>query len=275
MITLPGGNEKNLEETNKAIADEIAVVFSQKSAEYNEHQRQNLRSLRTSPDESNKKLVEGLLGTEDKVEICEVLYPWMIAKWYNDHDRAWIAHVMLEIPNPTESMRKISAIEFKNNAINVWWVNFARENLKVWKNTKLKEWKDYFIGYDEWKSHPEFKDEQYFTCDAAMMEAKAQNKKIPTKEDYKRAAQACPGEFVEYDKESWWTAVKELCWLLWLNLSGQMLREAWQYSNGYGYIRSSSEKYVKMAWFMRFNETKGEVLLQVKDCIFPVRPLQD
>lgn len=119
------------------------------------------------------------------------------------NDKAWVYTMRETYKDQANKLEKIDAIKFYETAIEVGGVKFARENMEAEPNNK-----DIFQRYDGGK---EYLNEFYFTWDAAVREAQVQGKRIPTKQDFEKAAQACPGD---YYADDWCIPFKELSFLL-------------------------------------------------------------
>jgi hypothetical protein len=159
------------------------------------------------------------------------------------------------------NLKKLEAINYWSNFIEIGWVKRARENLKAEPNNKN------IFKHD---------DEIYFTFDALKEQNNLLANKgmeIPWWDNFVDALSALPWNFSENNNESY--AGANILWnILDLSMSG------WCYSDGrlfdkgkYGFVWSSSEYNSDFARNFRFDEDGGDFSRFIRIAACAVRPV--
>ena len=159
----------------------------------------------------------------------------------------------------SENIKKLEAINYRFDYIEIGWVKRTRENLKAEPNKK-----DIFKHGDE----------VYFKFDTLKEQNKLLAKQwmeIPWKENFVKTLKALPGEYSESNRYAW----ANIMWnILGLSMSGWCDSDGELSNKGeYGYVWSSSERNSNCAWSFRFNEDEGILNWGNSYNAFAVRPV--
>ena len=159
----------------------------------------------------------------------------------------------------SKNLKKLEAINYGSNYIEIGWVKRARENLKAEPNNK----NIFKCG-----------DEIYFKFDALEEQNKLlanQGMEIPRKDDFIKSLEALPWKF----SEDIWYAGGNILWnILDLSISGSFIDDHKFYGEGeYGYVWSFSEYDSEFARNFTFSKDRSTLTWENKNCALPVRPV--
>ncbi len=117
-----------------------------------------------------------------------------------------------------ENFKKLEAINYGNNFIEIGWVRFSREKLIPQGKFKSKIYQDHYrrpiLKSNKkgiFKAKYNNQDEYYFSLDAYIEETKNQGKKSIEDNHIRKALEALPGDFVNGD------------WYYWANILANIL----------------------------------------------------
>ncbi len=161
----------------------------------------------------------------------------------------------------SENLKKLEAINYGSNYIEIGGVKRARENLKAEPNNK-----DIFKHGDE----------VYFKFDTLKEQNKLlanQGMEIPWEDNFVKALEALPWD---YSENNWdWYAGANILWtILDLSMSGCCSDGGKLINEGrYGFVWSSSEINSINARHFIFNEDEGKLYWFDRNCALAVRPV--
>ena len=158
----------------------------------------------------------------------------------------------------SENLKKLDAIKYGANFIEIGGVKFSREKLvpQVEFKSKVNQY-DVFESNKKWicKTNYNGKDEYYLSTDAYIKEAKKQGKKAIKDDHIRNALQELPGEF----KDNNWYQWANILWnILNLSMSGCVLSDGgWWDESGYGFLSSASPVITSSTRAFEFSEDRG------------------
>jgi hypothetical protein len=160
-----------------------------------------------------------------------------------------------------KNLKKLEAINYGTNYIEIGWVKRSRENLKAEPNNKniFKHGDEVYFKFDTLKEQNELLAKQWM--------------KIPWKDDFATSLKALPWEF---EKDDWYTWGNILWNILDLSLSGSYNGDGYLLNRDEnGHVRSASERGTgyNMAWFYNFSESEGILDCGENDSARVIRPV--
>jgi hypothetical protein len=159
----------------------------------------------------------------------------------------------------SENLKKLEAINYGLNYIEIGWVKRARENLKAEPNNKniFKHGDEIYFKFDA------LKEQNNLLANKGM--------EIPWKDNFVKALEALPGD---YSQSNWYAWANILWTILDLSMSGWCSSVGGLFDRGrYGYVWSSSESSSSDARFFSFSEDKGRLLRSYRLSALAVRPV--
>ena len=175
-----------------------------------------------------------------------------------------------------ENLKKLEAINYGLNYIEIGGVKFSREKL-VPQSQFNQNPNQYgvFESDKKWvfKTMYNGKDEYYLTSDAYIDESKKQWRKAITDDHIRKALQALPGEFSQNNRYQW----ANILWnMLNLSMSGYISDGQLCSEQSYGYIYSLSHVKPGDARLFEFDERRGRLMnmeaygFKAHPCLFVV-----
>lgn len=158
-----------------------------------------------------------------------------------------------------ENFKKLEAINYGSNYIEIGGVKRARENLKAEPNNKN------IFKHD---------DEIYFKFDALKEQNKLLANKgmeVPWKDDFIKSLKALPWD---YSEGNWYTGANILWNILDLSLSGCCNSDGVPIlQGGFGFVGSFSEFGRLRAWNFKFQEDRGKLYSNSRAFALAIRPV--
>jgi len=200
--------------------------------------------------------------TEEKISYTQLLNkPNMTAK-----DKEWMQKTIKFLEDndmlTEENIKKLEAINYASNYIEIWWIKRAREDLKAQPKKKVIF---------------QHGDTTYFKRSEDML--KEQNEilaeqwmEIPLDNYFESSLQALPWEYKERGtRYTWWNI---LSFITNMSMSGFCDSDGTLDSNGgYGFRWSASSRDDFNARYFKFSEDKGILHRGNRNNAFPVRPV--
>ena len=162
--------------------------------------------------------------------------------------------------NTEENLKKLEAINYGPNYIEIWWIKRARENLKAEPNGKdiFQHWDEIYFGFHQMVEQMNLLNEKWMD--------------LPDKKQFIKTLKALPWERWEHGPD-------EYVWgnILWIILdlpkSGSQYRNKLFDQGVSGYIWSTSGPRLGRAWIYEFNEDKGGLAENDMWEEYPIRPI--
>ncbi len=243
-------DNKKTEREKEALFQESFVNAKKLNPEINE---ENFREMIMWKSESSeeKNTDESLLNKENMTSEDKE----NMKKSIDQLKRQWI--------DTGENMKKLNAIIYHANAIEIWWVKRARENLTAAEN------KNKWIYNHEVNG----KERTYFKRKAWMEEVEKQWMKLPTDTQMETSLKALPWGYERKNNwKEWWNIMWTILWLWDLPGSCDGYGDI-DYEGKYGYLWSSSEHDEDSACHFVFNEDKGILDQDHVSTAFVCRPV--
>lgn len=175
-----------------------------------------------------------------------------------------------------ENLKKLDAINYGSNYIEIGGVKFSREKLvpQVEFNKKPNKY-DVFESNNKWVFQTMYngKEEYHLTTDAYIEESKKQWKKAITDDHIRKGLQALPGEYSDNNRYEW----ANILWnILNLSMSGYVDSDGGLWIKDiYGYLCSASPVSTNSTRAFKFNEDRGRLCTDydrddARPCLFVV-----